>query len=33
VLLSLLDISMEYQPNLVALGAKLVGDEQVRGNK
>jgi type III pantothenate kinase len=33
VLLSLLGISMEYQPNLVALGAKLVGDEQVRGNR
>ena len=33
ILLILMGISMEYQPNLVALGAKLMGDEQVRGNK
>lgn len=33
ILLVLMGISMEHQPNLVALGAKLVGDEQVRGNK
>ncbi|WP_235075909.1 type III pantothenate kinase [Marinomonas profundimaris] len=32
-LLGLLGISLECQPNLVALGAKMVGDEQVRGNK
>jgi len=32
-LLGFLGISLEYQPNLVALGAKLVGDEQVRGEK
>ncbi|ETX09937.1 Baf family transcriptional regulator [Marinomonas ushuaiensis DSM 15871] len=33
VLLDLLGIPIECQPNLVALGAKLVGDEQRRGNK
>lgn len=32
VLLGSLGIPIECQPNLVALGAKLVGDEQRRGN-
>lgn len=32
-LLEVLGVSLECQPNLVALGAKLVGDEQLRGNK
>ncbi|MBJ7539512.1 type III pantothenate kinase [Marinomonas transparens] len=32
-LLGLLGVSLELQPNLIALGAKLVGDEQVRGDK
>ena len=32
-LLDTLGISLECQPNLVALGAKLVGDERLRGNK
>lgn len=32
-LLDLLGVSLECQPNLVALGAKLVGDERLRGNK
>ena len=33
VLLSSLGVSLECQPDLVALGAKLVGDDQLRGNK
>ncbi|UTV99391.1 type III pantothenate kinase [Marinomonas rhizomae] len=32
-LLDFLGISLECQTNLVALGAKLVGDERLRGNK
>ncbi|RBP78636.1 type III pantothenate kinase [Marinomonas rhizomae] len=32
-LLDSLGVSLECQPNLVALGARLVGDEQLRGNK
>jgi type III pantothenate kinase len=32
-LLDTLGISLESLPNLVALGAKLVGDEELRGNK
>lgn len=32
-LLGLLGIPLEFRPDLVALGGKLVGDEQVRGNK
>ncbi len=32
-LMGLLDIPWTHQENLVALGAKLVGDEQIRGNK
>lgn len=32
-LLDLLGVSLECQPNLVALGAKLVGDERLRGDK
>lgn len=32
-LLERLGVSVERQPNLVAIGAKLVGDEQLRGNK
>lgn len=32
-LLNSLGIALECQPNLVALGAKLVGDELMRGNK
>jgi type III pantothenate kinase len=32
-LLNRLGIALECFPNLVALGAKLVGDEQLRGNK
>lgn len=33
VLLGFLGIPLECQTNLVALGAKLVGDERLRGNK
>ena len=33
MLLDLLDIPFESQPNLVAIGAKLVGDELLRGNR
>ncbi|QUX97804.1 type III pantothenate kinase [Marinomonas sp. CT5] len=32
-LLSLLGVSLERQPNLVAMGAKLLGDEEGRENK
>ena len=32
-LLKRLGVPVERQPNLVAIGAKLVGDEQLRGNK
>ncbi len=32
-LLGSLGVSLECQPNLVALGAKLVGDERLRGKK
>jgi type III pantothenate kinase len=33
VLVDLLDLPLERQSNLVALGAKLVGDELLRGNR